>query len=309
MGDAGENLQERKNTRVSVSSLSAYRSVYNDCKRLHSMAELLRYIVFILIPAGIVQVRRCTQKEIVRPTLTLVKFLLSVLVFTINLPAAVVIFCYVHVPLFGAFLYLHFIIEANNVWKMIVFDVMFLAPFFTIGSLALTDILRLPLSSSWIIVCCFILPLVYFIGWVTIVHYFVNKKLGCKYGIWSWPGQICSIDLKVPKLCLFYLHYPVMFLNILLAIWWVIAATFPFPLIFIVCYFTELQNNEYKNTLLWPNKHILASEAILIAALFLYSGFPAHYVVLGSVVGCVCFVSYNYDIYDGKKTKQKDDGY
>jgi len=134
---AGETLQERENTRVSVSSLSVYRSVYNDCKRLHSMAELLRYIVFILIPAGIVQVRRCTQKEIVRPTLTLVKFLLSVLVFTINLPAAVVIFCYVHVPLFGAFLYLHFIIVANNVWKMIVFDVMFLATFFTIGSLAL----------------------------------------------------------------------------------------------------------------------------------------------------------------------------
>ena len=83
--------------------------------------------------------------------------------------------CYIHVPLIGAFLYFHFIIEANNVWKMIGFDVMFLAPFCTIGSLALTDILRLPLSSTWIIVYFFILPLVYFIGWVTIVHYNVNR--------------------------------------------------------------------------------------------------------------------------------------
>jgi len=72
---------------------------------MHSIAELLRYTLFILIPAGIIQVRRRTQKERVRPTMALVKYLLSIVVFTINLPAALVIFCYTFVPILGIFLF------------------------------------------------------------------------------------------------------------------------------------------------------------------------------------------------------------
>ena len=72
---------------------------------MHSIAELLRYTLFILIPAGIIQVRRRTQKERVRPTMALVKYLLSIVVFTINLPAALVIFCYTFVPIFGIFFF------------------------------------------------------------------------------------------------------------------------------------------------------------------------------------------------------------
>jgi len=77
-----DNPQERETT------------VYNDCKSIDSIAELLRYIWFILIPAGIGRVRRCTQKELREQTLDLVKIFLSLLVFIFNLPAAVVIFCY-----------------------------------------------------------------------------------------------------------------------------------------------------------------------------------------------------------------------
>jgi len=300
-GAAWENLQERENTRVSVSSLSVYRSVYTDCKSLHSMAELLRYIVFILIPAGIVQVRRCTQKEIVRPTLTLVKCLLSILVFTINLPAALVIFCYAFVPIFGIFLFFHFTVEANTLWKMIIFDVIFLAPFFTIGSLTFTEILRLPLSSTSIVVFCFILPLAYCIGWVTIVHYLVNKKLECKYGIWSLPGYFWSIDLRLGRYFMVF-FFPAIIIHMYVLSWWSVLSGLPVPLIHVhvVLYITKFKcDNDTVH-----NKHILACEAIVIAGIFLYSGFSAHYVVPACVVGCLYFALLGHIDYPDETSRQ-----
>ena len=77
---------------------------------------------------------------------------------------------------------------------MFVADVFCLVPFVIIGSLALTDIINFHLSTISIIVCFFILPLAYFVGWVTIVHYVVNKKIYCEYGMWSLPGYLWSIQ-------------------------------------------------------------------------------------------------------------------
>ena len=66
---------------------------------------------------------------------------------------------------------------------MIFADVFFLVSFAIIGSLAVTNIS--------IFTCQ---PLAFIVGWVTIVHNVVNKKLDCEYGIWSLPGYLWSTD-------------------------------------------------------------------------------------------------------------------
>ena len=74
----------------------------------------------------------------------------------------------------------------------------------------------------------------------------------------------------------------------------------PVPLIHVVLYITKFKcDNDTVH-----NKHILACEAIVIAGIFLYSGFSAHYVVPACVVGCIYVALLIYIDYPDETSSQ-----
>jgi len=311
VGGAGEeNSQERENMHVVVASLEIDRSVYDHCNSLHTRADVLRCVLFILIDSGIVPCRRLSRTDLVRQkcktlhdctshVVNKVKdtdplmFLLSSLVFVMNLPAALLVFCYAFVPIVGVIFSSHLGIKPNNVYFMIVADVFFLVPFVIIGSLALTDIINIHFSTTWIIVCLFILPFAYIVGWVMIVHYVVHSKIDCKYGIWSLPGYLWKTDYKLP-VCWLWFYLPVFLFHILL-----LAVLFMFLFTSLTLFvFVPLQqeilykysdNDFFFKTCF--NMHILASEPIIITIVLLSLGYPPGYILPAGVVGVVYFVS------------------
>jgi len=219
---AGEEIpQDRENMHVVLASLGVDQSVHDHCNIVHTRTDDLTCILFILIDSSIVLLRRLSRTDLVRQNRkslhdcashvgTKIRdtdplmFALSALVFVMNLPAALLLSCYAFVPFFGFITSSHLGLKPKNIYFMIAADVFFLAPFVIIGSLALTDIINIHLSTTSIIVCYFILPLAYFVGWVTIVHYVVNKKIDCEYGIWSLPWYLWNTDYKLPVCCFTY---------------------------------------------------------------------------------------------------------
>jgi len=312
IGGAGdENPLTRENMHVVIASLGVDQSVYDHCNSVHTRADVLRCVLFILIDSGIVPCRRLSRKELVRQNCKSLHdcsshvvnkvrdtdplmFLLSSLVFVINLPAALMVLCYAFVPFFG-FISFHLGIKPENIYFMIVADVFFLVPFVTIGSLALTDI-TIYLSTISIVFCFFVLPFAYIVVWVNIVHYVVNKKLDCKYGIWSLPGHLWSTDYKLPSCCVWF-FLPVVATHILLfvVVGFIMMTTFTW--VFHAFVYMEDRNFKYVYSThefyfqTFFNKHILASEPIIIAIILLGLGYSPYVVVPACVVGCFVFVS------------------
>ena len=313
VGGAGEeNPQKRENMHVVITSLGVDQSVYDHCNSVHTRADVLRCVLFILIDSGIVPLRRFSGKELVRQKCKALHqyashvetkirdtdplmFLLSLLVFVMNLPAALLVLCYAFVPLFGFIGSLHLCIKPNNIYFMIAADVFFLPPFVIIGSLALTDLINIHLSTTSIIICFFLLPLAYFVGWVTIVHYVVNKKLDCEYGIWSLPGYLWSTDYKLPECCLWF-YLPVFASKLLFLVLFgaIMFITVTFVVLVAFLAITEIMYGYSTKDLIiqtFFNKHILASEPIIIAIILLCLGYPPYIIVPAGVVGCLFFVS------------------
>jgi len=119
IGGAGdENPLTRENMHVVIASLGVDQSVYDHCNSVHTRADVLRCVLFILIDSEIVPCRRLSRKELVRQKckslhncsahvvnkvrdIDPMMFLLSSLVFVMNLPAALLISCYAFFPIFG----------------------------------------------------------------------------------------------------------------------------------------------------------------------------------------------------------------
>jgi len=161
---------------------------------------------------------------------------------------------------------------------MIGVDVLFLAPFFIVGSLALADIIYIDLSTTLIIICFFVLPIAYFVGWVTIVHYLVNRRLDCENGIWSLPGHLWNTDYKLPDCC-WWLCLPVFVTHMLL--FWVKVITSFNAIIF----------SENKIFEICFNKYMLASESIILTLVFLGLGYSPYIIVPAGLIKCIYFVS------------------
>jgi len=302
-----ENPEARENMHVVIASLGVDRSVYDHCNSVHTRADVLRCVLFILIDSGIAPCRRLSRKELVWQNckslhdfsshvvnkvrdIDPLMFLLSSLVFVMNLPAALLVLCYAFVPFFGLIISLHLGIKPKNIYFMIVADVFFLAPFVIIGLFALTDIINIHLSTTWIIVCFFILPLAYIVGWVTIVHYVVSNKIDCEYGIWSLPGYLWSTDYKLPVCCIWLYTPAFLFHCILVAVFFIVIAYSFSYLILFTCILHENSDNHIIFQINF-NKHILASEAIIITIVLISLGYAPGYILPAGFVGMVYFVS------------------
>jgi len=306
VGGAGEeNPQKRENMHVVIASLGVDRSVYDQCNSVHTRADVLRCVLFILVDSGIVPSRRFSRKKLLRQTCQSphacashvvtkirntgpVMFLLSSLVFVVNLPAALLVFCYAFVPLvpfFGCFMSAHLAVEPDNPWLIIATDVFFLAPFVVVGSLGLTDIININLATTSIIFCFFLLHFTYFTGWVTICHYYLNKTLDCEYGVWSLPEYLWSTDYKLPNRCVFF-YLPVLLthLSFLVVLFLCMASTIT------ICEFCDSTVGGFIFQTLF-NKHVLATEPIIIAIVLLGLGYSPYIIVLAGIVGCIYFVS------------------
>ena len=296
IGGAGdEKPQTRENMHVVIASLGVDQSVYDHCNSVHTRAGVLRCVLFILIDTGIVPLRRFSGKELVREKCKAlhacashvvtkirntgpVMFLLSLLVFVMNLPGSPLVFCYAFIPFVGVcFLPLLFT-TCGDVWYMIVADVFFLAPFFIVGSLAFADIIYIDLSTALIIICFFVLPVAYIVGWLTIVHYLVNTRLDCEYGLWSLPGHLWSTDYTLPDCC-WCLYLPVFVTQLLLSL--VISIT-SFGAVCVL--FLKKQS-------IFFDKHMLMTGPIIITLVFLNLGISPYFIVPAGIVGCIYFVS------------------
>jgi len=159
---------------VVLASLRVDRIVYDHCNSLHTRADVLRCVLFIPIDCVIVMLMRFSGKELVRQKckalhyctshfVNKVKatdplmFLLFLLVFVMNLSATLLVFCYAFVPFYGFIIFSHLGIKPEKMCLMIFADVFLLVPFAIIGSLAVTNIINIHLSTTSIIVCFFIL--------------------------------------------------------------------------------------------------------------------------------------------------------
>jgi len=285
VGGAGEeNPQKRENMHIVLASIRVNRGVYDHCNSVHTRDEVLKCILYILIDSGIVPLSRLSRMEHVtkiRNTCPRM-FLLSSLVFVMNLLAALLVSCYACVPLFGTLVTLHLSETPAKLplWYMVYTNVFFQAPFNIIGSLALTDIIDVNLSTTLIIICFFILPLAYFVGWVTFVHYSVNKRVDCEYGIWSLPSHLWSTDYTLPDCC-WWLYLPVFATHLLL--FRVIVMVLPASL-GILCF----PRHRFQ---MYFSIHILGSEPIIITLVFFGLGFSPYFIVPAGIVGCIYFVS------------------
>ena len=147
-----------------------------------------------------------------------------------------------------------------------------------VGSLALADINYIDLSTTLMIFCFFVLPMAYCVGWLTIVHYLVIKRLDCKYGIWSLPGHLWSTYYKLPDCC-----------------WWLYAPVFvTHMLLFSVKAITSFNAWNFGDTKRFKicfNKYILASESIFITLVFLGFGYSPYIIVPAGIIKCIYFVS------------------
>jgi len=298
VGGAGdENPQERENMHVVIASLGVDRSIYDQCNSVHTRADVLRCVLFILVDSGIVPFRRFSRKELLRQTCKSlhacashvvtkirntgpVMFLLSFLVFVMNLPGTLLVFCYAISPIGSVFAVSYLVITNNtriDVCFVIFADVFFLVPFVIVGSLAFADIIHIDLSTTLIIICFFVLPVAYILGWFTIVSYLVKKRLDCEYGIWSLPSHLWSTDYKLPDCC-WWLYIPVFVTQLLLSLVSVLTSFGTVCLLF-----------KYRQFIF--DKHMLTTGPIITTFVFLNLGFSPYFIVPAGIVGCVYFVS------------------
>jgi len=164
---------------------------------------VLRRVLFILIDAGIVPVRRTTISLTTFKLPRVFMCLLSALVFILNLPAAMFVLSYNCTPLLGYIACLYFTNDEIDLRVIVAFDVLALAPFIIVGSLLLTEHIVLPLSNIWILVLFFLLPFIYIVGLMTIFHIYCYKYLNCKYIVYGH----CPVIYRVVNYTLFFFRF------------------------------------------------------------------------------------------------------
>jgi len=242
----------------------------------YSRAEVLRCILFILIDAGIVPVRRYTRKMETRHAL-----LLSIIVFVLNLPAAFLVLCYLLFPPVGYLATMYCKKDVVDLRFILAFHVCALLPFVILGSIAFSEDNVFQLSNIWITFLFFILPL------MTITHIYCYKNLNCKYGIWSLPGSLWSFELNDELVIILHiLTCPILVGQYLSAIVYMFLNIIPFA---IITNGDDAKFNEIfvENNILF-DIHVLAVEAITLSLLLLLFPYP-WFIVLP-----VCFVSAFY---------------
>jgi len=215
-------------------------------------------------------------------------FLLSSLVFILNLPAALLIMCYGFIPWFGFLMSFHMFKSADELLYVIVAAVMFMTPFVLICSLEFSGVLTLPLSEMWIALCLFIFPFVYIVGWGTIIHYILNKHFNCEHGIWSLPGLLWGTDIKLPKVIL-CLYLPVLVIHSSVVLMIVLVNTYTLTFVFIFG-FSDREFYQFCVTT-FLNKHILALEPIIITIILIALGHPPVFILPAGCIGCIYFLS------------------
>jgi len=248
------------------------RSEFTSRDSVHTRAEVLRCVLFILIDAGIVPVRRTTIRLTTLKLPRVFMCLLSILVFILNLPAAMFVLSYIFTPLLGCIAFLYFTNDKMDLRVIVAFDVMALAPFIIVGSLSLTEHIILPLSNIWTIVLFFLLPLIYIVGWMTIFHIYCYKKLNCKYGIRSLSGSLWSFEPHIAfDVIIFVFGVPVMIVQAAFMTAFAISNSIP-----LIVFFEEA-TLKTKIDLIFDT-HILAVEPIPFALMMLLA-YPWYYAV------------------------------
>ena len=276
----------------------------HSCNSVHSRNQVLRCILFILIDAGIVPVRRFTRRELGRqmfhssqtaarncvkqiPDNALFCFLLSTLVFLLNIPAAITIFLGGFI---GPLSYFHLVDdpECSGFFSAFVTSMFLVTPYSTVGAIVFLNIFKDRVDI--IIVCVIALPLLYFLGWVTIVHFFLKRKFDCSRGIWSlqekiWSSYTGNFFDKLPKSGqVIFIWTPIIIIH---GVFVLLSFFSPTCTSLILC-----QNDRYKPFFkAYWDKHILASAAISITTVFLVVGYPPSYVIPIGIVFILYYVS------------------
>ena len=293
-GYGEENPQTQENLHVVLASFRVDRSLYDRCNSVHTRAEVLRCVLFILIDSGIVPLRRFSRTDLVRQKRQLM-FLISSFVFVMNIPAALLVFCYAFVPIVGFIISLHPVFKADILCFMIIFYLFFfLVPFAISGTIVLAGI-NICLSNTSILFCFFILPFAYFVGWVTVMHHIVKKQLDCKYGIWSLPGYLWSTEYVLPNWC-WWFYLPVFITHgVLVVVCVIILITSCTFFIYLEFFKSKALVNAYSDKdfiiEMWLNKHILASVPIVITIILLGVGYSPYIIVPAGIVCCIYFTS------------------
>jgi len=217
-GNGDRQRQEEEALHVVLATYRLQRGEFASCDSVHTRAEVLRCVLFILIDAAIVPVRRSTKTEPPR----LLMCLLSICVFILNLPTALLVYSYLFSPLLGFIPTMYFVMDKIDLRFILAFDVCALLPFVIVGSLSLTEHIVLSLTKAWITVLFFLLPFIYIIGWATIGHIYCYKKLNCQTGIWSLPGNLWRFEpqphslLQIIHLIILCFSFPVLLVQGLL---------------------------------------------------------------------------------------------
>ena len=136
VGGAYASGQEREeNVHVVLTSLRVDLEDFTSCNSVHSRTEVLRCVLFILIDSGILPLRRFSRCRLKNSKPLM--FLLSLFVFILNLPTAVLIMFYGFVPGFGILMSFHMFKKADKLVYVMFAAVLFLIPFVLMGSLEL----------------------------------------------------------------------------------------------------------------------------------------------------------------------------
>jgi len=286
-GGAGEESpQEQENMHIVLASFGVDMAVYDNCNSVHSRAEVLRCVLFVLIDAGVVKIKRFTRTETARQflrnkrlavghlkeTLTptkLIRFFLAVLYFIINLPAAVMLFCVSFIPVFGVILVRAYVYDAKkNFHKTLGLNLGLLCAFhMTAFVIILVYFVTIPNVPVLEICLYYAITTIYVIGWMICINYYCFGFYNCKYGIWSLPSKQWSTTVRLPKLLkMFYL--PIIITHFIL----LLLVAFPFGVIALI---TECYENRTK-ALISRTKYgsffsiyVLGSEATLVIVLIL----------------------------------------
>ena len=272
------------------------RSEFKPCTSVHYRAEVLRCVLFVLIDAGIIPVRRFTRVEQAMHTTTrcvgvlkkLPHISLAVLVFLMNLPAAIMSLAIQFIPVLGVMFMLcygkeHETSTCKSIGILIIF--------YVIGSLTATGIVP-NVSLHVTITCLFMMPTVYIIGWMIVANYVFTSKYSCEYGIWSLPSRFWCTSLRLPRK--FKIAYiPIIVLHFL------VLSLLCFPIgVTVIVYYIIRANRRVTLTKLtcsgiFYNVHVLGSEAVLIIIGLTFFNIPILYFVIICIAIFLYFLSFS----------------
>jgi len=303
---------DNHNVHIVVASQNVQRSLLQPCSSVHDRTEVLRCVVFVLIDAGILSVKRFTRAEQARQALqarrdvafrclgaasrltdtiktaTLTHFCLAMLVFLLNLPGAFLTLCLQLVPCVACFSVLCI---GRGFEEEVVKAIILIVLFYVIGSLAVVSIVP-NVELQITITCLFILPTLYILGWMIIANKLLTTKYNCKYGIWSLPRKLWSTEFRIPN-CFKIAYIPIIIFNYLLLSLFVC----PMGLFFIVAHITTKKDRYRLTTLLQSglffNIHVLGSEALLVIVGLIFLNLSTLSFVGISIAILIYFVSFS----------------